>query len=282
MSTNSRPRHVLPGWQPALLTALAGAAAVVAAATDLHSPHLSTRMLCAAGTIAFLVLAMAAVLRGAAWLRGYTRGKLSETHAGVLRIVAVAAGIAVTALIALSLLAVPVGQLLLGGALTGALLGIVGQQTLANLIAGVVLLATRTITVGDRIRLHSGSLGGTFEGTITEIGLIHVHLRTSDAPLTIPNTQVLGAAICVLEPQAALPAAPITRPRRRAIRPTRRQRRISHTTVLRTTQVLPTVDDTRFLDSTRVLPTSSAAEAMPAADATDATQRCVTATTASR
>ena len=282
MSASSRPRHGVPGWQPALLTALAGAAAVVAAAGDLRSPHLSTRMLCAAGTIAFLGLAMAAVLRGAAWLRGYTRGKISETHASVLRIAAVAAGTAATLLTALSLLAVPVGQLLLGGALTGALLGIAGQQTLANLIAGVVLLATRTVTVGDRIRLHSGTLGGTFEGTITEIGLIHVHLRAGDAPLTIPNTQVLGAAISVLEPEAARPAAPVTRPRRRPIRPGRRQHRISHTAVLRTTRILPAVDNTPALDSTRVLPAADATAVMPATDATEATQQRVTACAAVR
>ena len=102
---------------------------MLAVAGDLHSAHLRTRLLCAAGTIALLVLAMAAVLRGAAWLRGYTRGMISETHAGVLRI---ADGIAATVLTAPSLPAVPVGQLLLGGALTGALLGIAGQQTLAN------------------------------------------------------------------------------------------------------------------------------------------------------
>ena len=264
MSASARPRHGAPGWQPAVLTALAGGAAVTAAAGDLHSPHLSTRMLCAAGTPAFLVLATAAVLRGAAWLRGCTRGRISETHASVLRITAVAAGTAGTVLTALGLLAVPVGQLLLGGALTGALLGIAGQQTLANLIAGVVLLATRTVAVGDRIRLHSGTLGGTFEGTITEIGLIHVHLRATDVPLTIPNTQVLGAAISVLGPQAALPAAPITRPRRRTIHPGRRHLRVSHTAVLRTTRILPAVDDTRVLsagDATVVVPAASPAEA---------------------
>jgi small-conductance mechanosensitive channel len=245
-----------------MLTALAGGAAVVAAAGDLHSQNVSTRLLCAAGTIAFLILATAAVLRGAAWLRGYTRGKISETHASVLRIAAVAAGTVATVMTALSLLAVPVGQLLLGGALTGALLGIAGQQTLSNLIAGIVLLVTRTVTVGDRIRLHSGTLGGTFEGTVTEIGLIHVHLRTTDAPLTVPNTQVLGAAISVLQPQAALPAPAITRSRRRTMRPSRRNHRISHTAVLRTTRILPAVDDTAV---------------MSAADTADTTQRVTAA-----
>jgi hypothetical protein len=239
VSDSARTRRVVPGWQPAALAILAAGAGALASAGDLHSPHLSTRLLCAAGAAVFIVSATAAVLRGAAWLRTNAAARIGETHASAVRILAVVTGAATTILITLSLLAVPVGQLLLGGALTGALLGIAGQQTLANLIAGVVLLFTRTLSVGDRIRLHSGTLGGTFEGIVTEIGLIHVHLRTADAPLAIPNTQVLGAAIAVVDPQAALPT-PVTRPGRRSIR-----RRRHHPTTTpagaRTTRVTPAV-----------------------------------------
>jgi hypothetical protein len=149
-----------------------------------------------------------------------------------------AAVAAATALTPLGLLAVPVGQLLLGAVFTGALLGIAGQQTLANFVAGIALLFTRTIAVGDRIRLHNGTLGGTFEGTITEIGLVHLHLRTTDTPLAIPNTQVLAGAIAVLDPEAAPPASPITR-RPRSPRSRRRHHPITHTRVLRTTRVMP-------------------------------------------
>jgi hypothetical protein len=245
VSDSARTRRAVPGWQPAALTVLAAGAAVIASAADLHSPHLSTRLLCAVSTAVFIVSATTAVLRGATWLHSYATARIGHTHASVLRILAVVTGATTTVMVALGLLAVPVGQLLLGGALTGALLGIAGQQTLANLIAGVVLLFTRTLSVGDRIRLHSGTLGGTFEGTVTEIGLIHVHLRTADAPLTIPNTQVLGAAIAVLTPQAALPATPITQPGHRSIRQ-RRHHPIRDTAVHRTTRVIPTVHAADF------------------------------------
>lgn len=238
VSTSARPRRKVPGWQPATLAALASGAAVLASAGDLRSPHLSVRLLCAVGTALFGVLAMAAVLRGAGWLHTLATARIGETHASVLRILAVVTGAITTILVTLGLLAVPLGQVLLGGALTGALLGIAGQQTLANLVAGVVLLFTRTVAVGDRIRLHSGIVGGPFEGTVTEIGLIHVHLRTADAPLAIPNTQLLGAAIAVLDPQAALTAAPIPRPSRSSIRRARR-RHAANTAVLRTTKLLP-------------------------------------------
>jgi hypothetical protein len=100
-----------------------------------------------------------------------------------------------------------------------------------------VLLFTRTIAVGDRIRLHNGTLGGTFEGTITELGLIHLHLHTTDTPLAIPNTQVLNSAIAVLNPEAAQPASPLNRRPRRPR--SRRRHPITHTQVLRTTRVMP-------------------------------------------
>jgi hypothetical protein len=244
VSTNARPRRGAPGWQPAVLSLLATGTAAVAASGDLHSPHVTIRLLSGASTAAFLILSMTAVLRTAAWLRTITATSLGHTHASVLRILTVIAGTGTTALITLALLAVPVGQLLLGGALTGALLGIAGQQTLANVIAGIVLLFTRTIAVGDRIRLHNGTLGGTFEGTITEIGLVHLHLRTNDAPLVIPNTQVLAAAIAVLDPEAAQPASPIAR-RRRNIRARMPRHPVSHTAVLRTTRVMPAITTAR-------------------------------------
>jgi hypothetical protein len=235
VSSAARPRRQVPGWQPAALTVLAAAAAVVATAGDIHSPHLTARLLGATATAAFLAFALTAVLRGTAWLRVRTSARLGDTHASVLRVIAVVAGAATTVMVTLGLLAVPIGQVLLGGALTGALLGIAGQQTLANLAAGVVLLLSRAVAVGDRVRLHSGTLGGPFEGTVTEVGLVHTHLRTADAPLWIPNTQVLGAAIATLDPQAALPAAPTRRPRRRAVR---RRQRAGHTGVTRTTRVV--------------------------------------------
>lgn len=235
VSSAARPRRPVPGWQPATLFVLAGAAAVAAAAGDIHSPHVAARLLGGAGTLTFLICALVAVLRGTAWLRPQVAARLGDTHATVLRVVAVVTGAAAAVMVTLSLLAVPIGQVLLGGALTGALLGIAGQQTLANLAAGVVLLLSRAVAVGDRVRVHSGTLGGTFEGTVTEVGLVHTHLRTAEAPLWIPNTQMLGAAIATLDPQAALPAVPARRSRRR---PVRHRPRREHAGVTRTTRIV--------------------------------------------
>ena len=99
-----------------------------------------------------------------------------------------------TVLVTLDLLGVAIERLLLGGVVTGVILGIAAQQTLANLFAGVVLLLSRPFEVGDDIRLYSGSLGGLFEGRVTEIGLTYVRLETADGLLSLPNSQVLSAA----------------------------------------------------------------------------------------
>jgi hypothetical protein len=59
----------------------------------------------------------------------------------------------------LALLTIPLQQLLVGGALTGVIVGTAAQQPLGNLFAGLVLLIARPVAVGQRIGIHSGALG---------------------------------------------------------------------------------------------------------------------------
>jgi small-conductance mechanosensitive channel len=54
-----------------------------------------------------------------------------------------------TLLTTLSMLSIPIEQLT-GGAFTGVIFGIVGQQTLSNLFAGIVLLLARPLPSGRR------------------------------------------------------------------------------------------------------------------------------------
>jgi small-conductance mechanosensitive channel len=63
----------------------------------------------------------------------------------------------------LALLTIPVQQLLVGGALTGVIVGIAAQQPLSNLFAGLVLLITRPLAVGQWVGIHSGALGGPWK-----------------------------------------------------------------------------------------------------------------------
>ncbi len=95
----------------------------------------------------------------------------------------------------LSMLSVPVGHFLLGGAIAGVVLGIAAQQSLGNVFAGFVLLLVRPISVGNYIRVRSGALGGEFYGTVTSMSLTYVSVFTEQGPLKVPNSSFLAAAV---------------------------------------------------------------------------------------
>ena len=100
-----------------------------------------------------------------------------------------------TLVIGLALFKIPVGQLIVGGALTTILIGIAAQQSLSNIFAGLVLLLSRPFNVGEAIQLRSGALGGVIDGMVTEIGITYMRLDTADGPMSLPNGQVLAAAV---------------------------------------------------------------------------------------
>ncbi len=115
----------------------------------------------------------------------------SSSAAIVVRVI----GYVITAFAVLSALEVPMGGLLLGGALTGVVVGIAAQQTLGNFFAGLVLLTVRPFSVGEHIVLRSGPLGGQYEGTVTEMSLYYVHLLTDQGAVALPNAGVLASAV---------------------------------------------------------------------------------------
>lgn len=87
------------------------------------------------------------------------------------------------------------GGLLLGGALTGVVVGIAAQQTLGNFFAGIVLLLVRPFAVGEHVVLRGGILGGEYEGDVVEMSMFYVHLQTEIGPVALPNAGVLAAAV---------------------------------------------------------------------------------------
>jgi|ERR1035438_160725 hypothetical protein len=144
--------------------------------------------------VAFCILAVIAVLGLARKAQEVLRPAVGTAHAAVVRYTILLTGGTTVLLLTLDLSDVPVGQLVLGGAVTGILVGIAAQQALANVFAGLVLLLSRPFGVGDLIRLRSGALGGQLEGTVTEIGITYLRLETPDGVLNVPNAQVLAAA----------------------------------------------------------------------------------------
>lgn len=186
-------------WRSLIALALAMAAVVIANLQDLHAftvPGDATAKLitavCAGG---FVVFAAGALIGFSGLVKKTLEPRVGSSHTAVVRYSILLLGSILIFIVTLELLRIAVTQLLLGGALTAVLLGIAGQQSMANLFAGVVLLASRPFNVGERIRVRSGAMGGVIEGTVTEIGLTYMRLDTGDGILALPNSQVLAAAV---------------------------------------------------------------------------------------
>jgi small-conductance mechanosensitive channel len=187
-----------------------------------HYPIVSFRhsIVIAAGfAIVFCVFATSALLGISSKVRKVFEPRLGSAHAAVIRYAVLLAGFFITLAITLQLFGVSVGQLLVGGAFTSVLVGIAAQQSLANIFAGMVLLLSRPFRVGDAIRLRAGALGGQLDGIVTEIGITYIRLDTGESVMSVPNSQVLAAAVGPIprkpeepEPQAVAEAEnPATR-----------------------------------------------------------------------
>jgi small-conductance mechanosensitive channel len=76
----------------------------------------------------------------------------------------------VTVLVAFRFAGLPIATLALGASFTAVVVGLAAQQTLGNVLAGVVLLAARPFQIGDRVRF--AGFGMDVEGTIVGHGLL--------------------------------------------------------------------------------------------------------------
>jgi small-conductance mechanosensitive channel len=193
-------------WKSIIALLLAIAAAVISytARPDAHTPwianHTIDQVVWAGTAASFLVLGSIATYGVAGKSRQLLEPKAGTSHSAVVRYAILIIGAFTTLVITLLLFEVPVGQLLLSGAITSVFVGIAAQQALSNVFAGMVLLFARPFVVGEAIRLRAGALGGTLDGTVTEIGITYVRLDTGGSVMAIPNSQVLNAVIGPIPP----------------------------------------------------------------------------------
>jgi small-conductance mechanosensitive channel len=191
--------HTRP-WRSIIALVLAVAAGSVAAVANTQfkywtgSGNYTPKLITAVCIAAFLVFGVGAVVGLAAKTREVLAPAVGTSHAAVVRYAILLVGGVTVVVITISLCKVPIGQLVVGGAVTTILLGIAGQQALANIFAGLVLLLSRPFNVGDYIRVKSGALGGVTDGLVAEIGITYLRLDTEDGVLNLPNSQVLAAA----------------------------------------------------------------------------------------
>jgi small conductance mechanosensitive channel len=107
--------------------------------------------------------------------------------------------VGIALIIGLSVAGASFQSLAVGGAFTAVVLGLAAQQTLGNVIAGMVLLSARPFRVGQRVRLQAGAIGGQLDGTVSSLGLLYTNLLRGAEQVMIPNTQVLASVIVPLK-----------------------------------------------------------------------------------
>jgi small-conductance mechanosensitive channel len=103
--------------------------------------------------------------------------------------------------------------LLVGGALTGVIVGIAAQASLSNVIAGVVILFARPYSAGMYVTVRAGTFGGVeYSGQVWDVGLFYTTLHSGGKEIRIPNSAMVTAVV-VLRPQQLDVYIPITLPR---------------------------------------------------------------------
>jgi small conductance mechanosensitive channel len=161
--------------------------------TDVATP---AEVAVALGAVVVVMVAGVVAVRSlASALRRLMEHHGDQLHGTPLGLVVSFVGYVGVVVCVLVILGKPVGGLLLGGALTGVLIGIAAQQVLANFFAGIVLLLVRPFTIADEIVLKSGPLGGEYEGVVSDMGLFYVKLETHTGPVALPNAGVLASAV---------------------------------------------------------------------------------------
>jgi small-conductance mechanosensitive channel len=110
----------------------------------------------------------------------------------------------VAVLVALRIAGLQPEALAVGGAITAVVFGLAAQQTLGNLIAGLVLISARPFRVGDRVRLQAGGLAGQLEGIVASLGLLYTTFAQGEDSIMVPNNVVLSAAVVPLREPAAV------------------------------------------------------------------------------
>jgi hypothetical protein len=147
------------------------------------------------GAVLFLVFGVSAVRSATNEILKTVPSSLGDNRRAGLRWFCLVVGYLIVIFGTLGALNVPVERLLLGGAVTGVILGIAAQQSLGNVFAGLMLLLTRPFAIGDEISIRSGALGGVLTGLVADMNLTYVKLVTDNGTVLLPNAAILSAVV---------------------------------------------------------------------------------------
>ena len=155
--------------------------------------------------------AIAVVVLGWAFARALGRAmgpslfrRMDSGTAGTVGFLIRLVALMIAVLFALRVAGLRPGTLAVGGAFTAVIIGLAAQQTIGNLIAGMVLLSARPFRVGDRVRFQAGALAGIIEGVVSSLGLLYTTLAQGEDRTMIPNSMVLSAAVVPLREPASV------------------------------------------------------------------------------
>ncbi len=175
-------RTLVPVAAIAAGIAVAAAALPLTARTGQNVTRVLTAALILAGTLTAARMATGLV-RSVAQSRSGVAGS-ATIFANITRVVVVAMGF----LVLLQTLGVSIAPLLTALGVGGLAVALALQDTLANLFAGVHILASKTVRPGDYIRLSSGE-----EGYVVDINWRNTVVRQlSNNLVIIPNVQLAG------------------------------------------------------------------------------------------
>jgi len=149
----------------------------------------------------------------------YLRDRVKEKAYAVGNVIKVI-GILAVLLFAISTSRLGAELALLGGAVTGLVLGLALQPVLGNLFAGIIILTTRFVEVGDTVRIVASQIpyqviffpvykyfspdyvAPGYKGRVVEIGLIYTTLILDTGyELRIPNMVLLSSGVVDFTPK---------------------------------------------------------------------------------
>jgi small-conductance mechanosensitive channel len=142
-------------------------------------------------------------------LRGVLEGYLKLGRARrVARVVSIIL-YSIVGMLAITSAGFDLSGLLVGGALTGVIVGVAAQASLSNIFAGMAILLARPYSAGMYVTVRTTAFGGVeYSGQVRDAGLFYTTLRRSHKEIRIPNS-LMVAAVVVRRPQI------VARPRAR-------------------------------------------------------------------
>jgi small conductance mechanosensitive channel len=157
--------------------------------------------------------------------------RVDVANAGTLGFLIRLVLLGITLLVSLRIAGVDARSLAVGGAFSAVIVGLAAQNTLGNVLSGLLLISARPFRIGERVRLQAGGLAGQIEGTATGFGLLYVTFARGEDTMMIPNSIVLMAAIVPLKEPAAVDLKARLRPE---IKPSELQRLLKENVTVRT------------------------------------------------